>query len=227
MIPANAIVKIAPAAKPYADELVRQMTVAGIMDSAKRASMFLGQVHVESGGFTTLVESLNYSVTALKTLFGRHRISLSDAKEFGRTQARPANQRALANLLYGGEWGRKNLGNTEPDDGWRFRGRGLKQLTGRGNYRAFAVFMGDSDLLAHPERIADEPAMAAASAVWFWTSHGLNAEADHGTVASVTRIVNGGAMGLAERIRWTETYRGAWVDFSNVESAVHSTERMQ
>lgn len=227
MIPANAIVKIAPAAKPYADELVRQMVAAGIMENPKRASMFLGQIHVESGGFRMLVESLNYSVTALKTLFGRHRISLSDAKELGRTQARPANQRALANLLYGGEWGRKNLGNTEPDDGWRFRGRGLKQLTGRDNYRAFSRAMyGNDPLLQYPESVA-EPFLAVASAVWFWTSHNLNAEADHGTVASVTRIVNGGAMGLAERIKWTETYRGAWVDFSNVESAVHSTERMQ
>lgn len=218
MITAPAIVKIAPAAALYAEELVRQMAEAGIQANRRRSSMFLGQIHVESGGFERVVESLNYKASALKALFGRHRISLADCDRFGRTKDHPADQKALANILYGGEFGRKQLGNTEPGDGWRFRGRGLKQLTGRDNYRSFSrAWLGDESLLADPDRVA-RPDGAVASAVWFWTSKQLNAEADRGTVESVTKIVNGGAIGLTERIKWTAEYSKAWrdVDFSNV-----------
>jgi putative chitinase len=218
MITAPSIVKIAPAAALYAEELVRQMAEAGIQSNRRRSSMFLGQIHVESGGFERVVESLNYKASALKALFGRHRISLADCDRLGRTKDHPADQKALANILYGGEFGRKQLGNTEPGDGWRFRGRGLKQLTGRDNYRRFSrAWLGDESLLADPDRVA-RPDGAVASAVWFWTSKQLNAEADRGTVESVTKIVNGGAIGLAERIKWTAEYSKAWrdVDFSNV-----------
>lgn len=210
MITAAAIARIAPAAEPYASELVLQMAEAGIQTTAKRACMFLGQVHVESGGFTRVVENLNYKASALKVMFGRHRISLADCDRFGRTEDHPANQNAIANLIYGGEFGRKQLGNTEPGDGWKFRGRGLKQLTGRDNYRRFSrSWLGDESLLANPDRVA-EPDGAVASAIWFWASKQLNLEADRGTVESVTKIVNGGVNGLSDRIRWTNTYRSAW-----------------
>lgn len=209
MLTAKTIIGVAPAASLYAEELIRQMAEAGILANASRASKFLGQVHVESGGFTKVVESLNYSSQTLKKLFGRHRISLEDADRYGRNERHKSDQKALANILYGGEWGRKNLGNTEPGDGWRFRGRGLKQLTGRDNYRRFSkAWLGDESLLLNPDRVA-QPDGAVASAVWFWASHQLNAEADRGTVASVTRIVNGGDIGLADRERWTQIYREA------------------
>lgn len=210
MITAAAIAKIAPAAAPYAVELVKQMTEAGIQANPKRASMFLGQAHVESGGFTKVVESLNYKASSLKALFGRHRISLADCDRFGRTKDHPANQSAIANLIYGGEFGRKQLGNTEAGDGWKFRGRGLKQLTGRDNYRRFSrAWLGDESLLVTPDRVADADG-AVASAIWFWATKQLNAEADRGTVETVTKIVNGGDNGLSERIRWTAAYRSAW-----------------
>ena len=227
MILPAAIVKIAPAAERYADELTRQMAESGIMANPQRAAMFLGQVHVESGGFRSVVESLNYSVEGLKSTFGRHRISVKEAELFGRSGIRPANQSAIANIVYGGAWGRRNLGNTEPGDGWRFRGRGLKQLTGRDNYRRFSrAWQGDESILSNPDRVAN-PDGAVASAVWFWLANGLNEEADRGTVSSVTRIVNGGQNGLSERVRWTDEYRRAWrsrPDFSNVISRVTSTE---
>lgn len=223
MITAKAIIEVAPAAEPYAVELVKQMAEAGIQANPKRAAMFLGQVHVESGGFTQVVESLNYSVDALKKLFGRHRISLVECDQYGRAKGQPANQRMLANILYGGEFGRKNLGNTEPGDGWRFIGRGLKQLTGRDNYRRFSrAWLGDESLLAHPERVAEADG-AVASAIWFWASKQLNAEADRGTVESVTRVVNGGQVGLPERKKWTDQFRAKWTekaDFSGVTSRV-------
>lgn len=223
MITAQAITRIAPAAAKYADELVKQMKAAGIMDNVKRASMFLGQVHTESGGFRTVVESLNYSADAILKTFGRHRISEADAKKFGRIDAevrkrtgwnladQPAHQNALANILYGGEWGRKNLGNTQPGDGWRFRGRGIKQLTGRDNYRRFSrAWLGDESLLENPDRVAN-PDGAVASAIWFWRANGLNEIADRGSVDAVTKVVNGGALGLSDRKTWTQKYAAQWV----------------
>lgn len=223
MISAKAIIQVAPAAEKYADELVRQMAEAGIQANSRRASMFLGQIHQESGGFSTVVESLNYSAKALKALFGSHRITPAQAEQYGRTDEHPADQAKLANILYGGTFGAKQLGNTQPGDGYKFRGRGLKQLTGRDNYRRFSrAWRGDESVLEDPDVVA-KPAGAVASAIWFWVSKGLNEVADHGTVADVTKIVNGGAIGLSERINWTEKYKRGWqdrADFSGVTAQV-------
>lgn len=212
MITAQAITRIAPAAAQYADELVKQMKAAGIMDNVKRASMFLGQIHVETGGFRTNIESLNYAYDSpmMRNFIRWGRISDADAKKFGRTADHPAHQNALANILYGGEFGRKNLGNMQPGDGWKFRGRGLKQLTGRDNYRRFSrAWLGDESLLENPDRVGN-PDGAVASAIWFWKANGLNEIADKGSVDAVTKVVNGGTVGLADRKTWTQKYAGAW-----------------
>lgn len=231
MIRPDDIVKIAPAAAPYAAQLVKQAAEAGIMANQRRIAHFSGQVHVESSGFAEPVESLNYAADALISKFGRHRISVADAQKFGRIDAavrrrtgwvlkdQPAHQNALANILYGGDWGAKNLGNTQAGDGWKFRGRGLKQLTGRDNYRRFSrAWLGDESLLERPERVA-EPDGAVASAVWFWAANGLNAIADGAPVVPkvdedgcrrVTRKVNGGLNGYPERLEWTARYAKLW-----------------
>lgn len=225
MITAKAIIEVAPAAAPYASELVKQMQEARIQDNPKRAAMFLGQIHQESGGFTAVVESLSYRAGSdmMRKFIAWGRITPADAQKFGKTPEHPANQSALANILYGGEFGRRELGNTQPGDGWKFIGRGLKQLTGRDNYRRFSrAWLGDESLLEAPERVA-QPDGAVASAIWFWVSKQLNAEADRGTVESVTRIVNGGAVGLVERKKWTDLYRAKWTekaDFSGVTARV-------
>lgn len=212
MITAQAITRIAPAAAQYADELVKQMKAAGIMDNVKRASMFLGQIHVETGGFRTNVESLNYAYDSpmMRNFIRWGRISDADAKKFGRASDHPAHQNALANILYGGEFGRKNLGNTQPGDGWKFRGRGLKQLTGRDNYRRFSrAWLGDESVLDNPDRVGN-PDGSVASAIWFWKANGLNEIADKGSVDAVTKVVNGGTVGLADRKTWSQKYAGAW-----------------
>lgn len=165
--------------------------------SPKRLAGFLSQIGHESGGMATLTESLNYSVDGLLNGFGRHRISESDARKYGRSMEHPANQQAIANLLYGGEFGRKKLGNTEPGDGWRFRGRGLKQLTGRDNYSRCGNAIGEN-LLTFPDRLL-APVNAALSAAWFWSTNGLNDLADRGDVPAMTKKINGGTKGLAER----------------------------
>lgn len=94
--------------------------------------------------------------------------------------------------------GRKDLGNTQPGDGIRFKGRGLIQISGRYNYHACGDAMG-IDLIAYPEKLK-EPLNACRSAGWFWSTHGLNLLADSGDQVRVTRRVNGGINGLDDRI---------------------------
>jgi len=94
--------------------------------------------------------------------------------------------------------GRKDLGNTAAGDGRRYKGRGLIQITGRANYAACGAALG-LDLLAQPE-LLEQPANACRSAAWFWRTHGLNELADAGDQVKVTRRINGGTNGLAERL---------------------------
>jgi len=94
---------------------------------------------IETGGtYEPITENLNYSVDALKSKFG-NRISSADAAKYGRTAMQKANQEAIANIIYGGEWGKNNLGNTQLGDGWKYRGRSLVQTTGRRNYAKFGL----------------------------------------------------------------------------------------
>lgn len=163
---------------------------------------FLSQVGHESGALTTVVENLNYRVAALNSLFGKSRISPEDAQRYGRddTIKQPANQEAIANIIYGGEWGAKNLGNMEPGDGWKFRGRGLKQLTGRFNYKACGAALG-LDLVNDPDQLA-QPLAAALSAAWFWSTRrprGIDDAARDRDVGKMTKLINGGDFGLAQR----------------------------
>lgn len=168
------------------------------IDTPARVAGFLSQIGHESGGLATIQESLNYRVEALLGLFGRHRITEPEAMMYGRIDGKqPANQEALANILYGGEFGRKNLGNTEQGDGWYFRGRGLKQLTGRSNYDRCGKAL-EIDLVGSPGLLL-EPEAAALSAAWFWKANNLNELADKADVAAMTKRINGGAIGLDQR----------------------------
>lgn len=174
------------------------------IDNPKRRAMFLTQIAHESDDLRTLSENLNYKAEALVILFGRHRITSAQAEQFGRTAHHPADQEALANILYGGEWGRVNLGNTEPGDGYKFRGQGPKQITGRANARAardrLRVALGARvpDFEQSPELFCT-PEWGAWSAGDFWNSRNLNAHADRGDVEAVTRAINGGLNGLSDR----------------------------
>lgn len=160
---------------------------------AKRVAPFIAQVGHESGQLRRVVESLNYTVEALLATFGRHRIREIDARAFGRTPSRPANQQAIANCVYGGDWGEKNLGNSQPGDGWRYRARGLIQITGRANYAACGEALG-LDLINHPERL-ELPQYAALSAAWFWATNGLNTLADIGDIQNIGSLINTGQRG--------------------------------
>ena len=173
------------------------------LDTTSRVSHFLGQSSVESAGFSALAESLNYSVDGLRKTFGRHRITDAQCRRLGRAKGRPADQRGIANIVYGGAWGKKNLGNTEPNDGWDFRGSSIKQVTGRSNFRAFSKWIRKyapeaPDFEAEPDRLRD-PEWAAWGAVWYWSERGCARFADQDDVIGLTKRINGGANGLKAR----------------------------
>jgi len=107
------------------------------------------------------------------------------------------NPEKIANRVYNDEFRKYKMGNTQPGDGWRFRGRGLKQLTGRENYTGFGKFMGMSAEEA-AEYVAT-PKGAVESACWFWDTKKLNNIADTDDVVKMTKIINGGNIGLADR----------------------------
>ena len=158
-----------------------------------RLAAFLANVGHETNGGRRLVESLDYTAERAQAVFGKR--ATPEVVEACRRVGKPADQRAIANAVYGGEWGRKNLGNMLPDDGWRFRGRGLMQLTGRANYQRFADVLGralDDAFLKDLEH----PMGAAESAAHFWAVAHCNDPADKGDIARVRRIVNGGSVGL-------------------------------
>ncbi|MGL4573322.1 MAG: glycoside hydrolase family 19 protein [Burkholderiaceae bacterium] len=175
-------------------------TAHGAQIGRDEALHLLAQCAHESAGFTVVRENLNYSFAGLLAGFGRHRISEEDARRFGRTASQRANQEAIANAIYGGEWGRKNLGNREPGDGWRFIGRGYIQLTGRTNYEAFSEAMCNL-AFAHPE-ILETKKVAAEAAVWFWIDRGCGALI--GDPVALCKRINGGTKGLADRERLTK-----------------------
>lgn len=177
----------------------------GDITSRRRMIHFFAQITHESG-FRPRAESLNYSVAGLKATFSAHRISRADCDRYGRKPGRPANQEAIGNRVYGGTWGRNNLGNTEPGDGYRYRGRGLIQLTGRTNYRRTAP-----EFEINPDLVLT-PAGSVKAAVDFWRSRGVNPPADRDDVAAVTRVINGGVNGLADRIALTNKMKAIWPD---------------
>lgn len=178
---------------PHIDEAMARYDI----NTVARQASFLAQIGHESGCLGRVAESLNYRVDALLSLFGRHRISEEDARRFGRTEAQAANQEEIANRIYGGDYGRKNLGNTEPGDGWRFRGRGFG-LTGRANYAACGEALG-VDLIDKPE-LLETPKYAALSGGWFWDAKRLNSLADVGDFEAITKRINGGLIGQPERL---------------------------
>lgn len=151
----------------------------------KRIAAFVAQVGHESGHLVRLVENLNYSADALrKTWPSRF------SAELATTVARKPEQ--IANIAYG-----NRMGNTEQGDGWKYRGRGLIQITGRANYDACGEALA-LDLINHPE-LLEKPQHACMSAAWFWASRGLNTLADAGKFDAITQRINGGQNGASDR----------------------------
>jgi len=153
-----------------------------------RQAMFLSQLAHESGNFKFVVENLNYSADALRRVFGKYFPTEELANQYARQPER------IANRVYADRMGN---GPEASGDGWKYRGRGLIQLTGKNNYASFSM-QADNNALVEPDLVA-QPELAVDSAGWFWTTNRLNQLADTGDVKAVTRRINGGFNGLADR----------------------------
>lgn len=187
-------------AGPYATPLALACAEFGI-DNDLELAHFLAQLTTESAGWRRFVESLNYSVEALLRTFSRSRISAEDCARYGRTMGRAANEVMIANKVYGGDWGRANLGNIFVGDGWKFRGHGPAQTTGRANTeRVSLALFRDERLCDDPEPLAKDTMVGARAAGYFWKAHGCDRYAARDDVVAVTRAWNGGKNGIDDRI---------------------------
>lgn len=178
----------------------KHFPVAGLT-TALRIAHALAQQSVETGGFSKMVESLNYSQTGLRATFSSKRISDADCQRLGRKPGgaalSPAAQEEIANIVYGGTFGRQQLGNDQPGDGWKYRGRGAKQTTGRFNYNDVMQVTG-IDVIGNPDQLAD-PDNGMRAACIFWQKKNCNNFADKDDILGLTKAVNGGTNGLPER----------------------------
>jgi putative chitinase len=157
------------------------------INTPKRQACFIGQCMHESGGFKFLKENLNYSAKALMNTWPSRFPDMDTAEKYERQPEK------IANKVYSGR-----MGNTEDGDGAKFIGRGLIQLTGKDNYKAFGEAIGE-DLVSTPQ-LVEEPRYAALSAGWFWNKRGLNALADIMDITTLTVRINGGRIGIDDRI---------------------------
>lgn len=164
------------------------------IDTVNRIAGFMAQCGHESGDFKNLEENLNYSVDSLLRVFPRY---FGNGKADPRDYAR--NPEKLANYVYMDVNRSKSgaLGNTQPGDGWRFRGGGIKQLTGRNNYAAFAKGIGMTTEQAADYVRTKEGAFE--SACWFWKTNGIAKYADADDIVGMSRKINGGEIGLPDR----------------------------
>jgi len=160
------------------------------IDSPQRVAAFIAQCTHESGGFKRLKENLNYKAESLVRVFPKYFPSLDLAKQYAHDQEK------IANRVYGGRMGN---GDESSGDGFRYCGRGLIQLTGRNNYTKFAESIGMA--------VEEVPALletfegAVKSACWFWKTNNLNQYADAGDILTMTKRINGGTIGLEDRIK--------------------------
>lgn len=158
------------------------------INTAQRMAAFIAQIAHESNLFTATVENLNYSAARLLQTFPA-KFKPSEAEAFARKPA------AIANRVYSNRFGN---GKETSGDGWRYRGRGLIQVTFKDNYRACGDALG-IDLVGNPDLLI-VPRNAAMSAAWYWNSRSCNELADAGDMEAITRAVNGGLNGYDERL---------------------------
>jgi len=168
------------------------------IDTPLEVAHFLAQCGHESGGFKLIQENLNYGAKGLLGIFKKYFPTEAKALQYERKPEK------IANLVYGSRMGN---GDEASGDGYKFRGRGYIQLTGKDNYTAFGKAINE-DIAANPDLIATKYPLL--SAAWFWSSNSLNALANKGaddaSVTAITKRVNGGTIGLPDRIKHFKEY---------------------
>ena len=164
-----------------------------------RKAHFLAQLAHESAGFKATTENLNYSAKALNGVFRKYFPTLESALAYERQPER------IANKVYANRMGN---GDEASGDGWKYRGRGLIQLTGKSNYEAFSKAVGQ-DFVNNPNLVAT-PEWALSSACWYWKNRNINKFADIDDIHMVTKYVNGGLNGLDHRQHFLEEFKNLY-----------------
>ncbi|WP_230354310.1 hypothetical protein [Lelliottia sp. WAP21] len=176
------------------------------LNTEDRLYHFMAQVYQETGGDFSITENLNYAPTALPVYFSYYRRHPEEQELDGRTASHPANQENIANKAYG-----TRNGNQRPGDGWRYIGRGMKQLTGRDNYRKFTEYSsltwGEAiNFEEQPDLVSDNIKYAVRSALFFWDDKNMYAQADKGysleASVAVTNIINSGLSMDDKKVRY-------------------------
>lgn len=181
---------------PYVDQwynALSQLLPDYEINTPQRIAAFIAQCSHESAGFTALRENLNYRWQSLRKIFPKYFPTDELAQEYAN---KPNKQEAIANRVYANRMGN---GPESSGDGWRFCGRGLIQLTGRDNYSWFAASLGIG--VEEASEYLQTFEGAAQSACWFWETNGLNRWADAGDILTLTKKINGGTIGLDDRIK--------------------------
>jgi putative chitinase len=184
---------------PYIDQwcsALNQLLPDYGIDTPQRVAAFLAQCAHESGNFVFLKENLNYRAASLRKIFPKYFSDDSIANQYA---SLPNKAEAIANRIYANRMGN---GPEESGDGYRYCGRGLIQLTGRNNYEAFA-----DSIESTPEEVSaylETFEGAVQSACWFWETNNLNQFADTDDIKTMTRRINGGFIGLEDRIKHYE-----------------------
>ena len=181
---------------PYIDnwyDALSQLLPEYNIDTPQRIAAFVAQCAHESGGFLVLKENLNYKPATLRKIFGKYFSNDEIANEYC---SKPNKQQAIANKVYANRMGN---GDEASGDGWKYAGKGLIQLTGKDNYTWFAASLQISVEEASEYLLTFEG--AAQSACWFWETNNLNQWADRGDILTLTKRINGGTIGLDDRIK--------------------------
>jgi putative chitinase len=167
------------------------------ISTPQRVAAFLAQCGHESGGWTVFEENLNYSAQGLNGIFKKYFPTIESAQPYAR------KPEMIANKIYANRMGN---GGPETGDGYKYRGRGPIQLTGKDNYRSFAKEMFDDweNLFDNPDWVTADRDFALMSAIWFWNKNKLNVQADSGDIKLMTKKINGGYIGLEDRIKHYE-----------------------
>jgi len=173
----------------WVDPLNETFERFGIVTHNQQA-MFIGQCSHECGNFRLLEENLNYKAATLMKLWPKRFPTLEKANEYS------GNPKKIANSVYSSRMGNRDENS---GDGFRFRGRGIIQLTGHSSYFHCGKALG-VDFVANPD-VVSSPKYAALSGGWFWSTHNLNSPADGLDYTKVTKIINGGTIGLDDRIK--------------------------
>lgn len=179
----------------WAPLLEERMSRAGMTANPVRCCAVLANFGHETNGGRRLVESLDYSPDRLAAVFGKR--ATTRALDACRRVGHPADEKIIAEEVYGGEWGRKNLGNRLPGEAWQHIGRGLIQITGKWNYAKVARVLGVEPTAEWIESIGTPEGAAQAACIW-WSRMGLNFVADSGDLPKLRKAVNGGSVGLED-----------------------------